>query len=198
MVVPNKKICFLTALKAEATPLINQFKLIRDHKYNFPVFKNHNYSLIVIGVGYPKIKERFSGFFKNKSVFKFHKIINIGISGGNKKSVIIGEPYLIKEVLEGASKKSFTLFIKQKKISTLKSLTSVKKPIYANSQKYIDLVDMEAYKICEILEEYKIIDKLMIIKIVSDYMDEDIFKLAKEDINTLIKKNISFLIDSIS
>ena len=138
------------------------------------------------------------GFFKSRRLFRFYKFVNVGIAGGNKESVIIGEPYLIKVVSEEETKKHFTLIVKEKNLAISKFLTSVKKPIYSNSQKYIELVDMEAYRICEILYDYKIINKLMVVKIVSDYMDEEIFKLKKDDINSLIRKNISFLIDSIS
>ena len=40
--------CILSALKAEAVPLIDHFKLSKDAKFPFPLYQNNNLCLYLI------------------------------------------------------------------------------------------------------------------------------------------------------
>ena len=56
--------CILSALKSESQPFIDHYNLVRDNKFQFPVFRNKDLFLIAIGVGKKLIEYRISHFLK--------------------------------------------------------------------------------------------------------------------------------------
>ena len=49
---------------------------------------------------------------------------------------------------------------------------------------------MEAYEICSVLSDFNQLNKVTIIKIVSDFMDSDTKYLSSKQIRKLIEKNL--------
>ena len=89
--------CILSALKSESQPFIDYYKLERDNKFPFPVFRNKDFYLIAIGVGKKLIKDRVKHFFQNVKQRPI-QFINIGVAGGNKASHAIGDVFVINKI----------------------------------------------------------------------------------------------------
>ena len=86
-------ILLLTALKAEAKPIISNFNLIKDDASN--IYSNENIFLFIIGVGNKKVLERLNSFVLNYDQWYKTIIINIGIAGGNQSETKLGEIYRV-------------------------------------------------------------------------------------------------------
>ena len=67
-------------------------------------------------------------------------------------------------------------------------ITTVSKPVVDNNFKGKGLVDMEAY-ICKTVNDLEGLNRLLILKIVSDHMDMKII-LAANQVESLIKQKI--------
>jgi nucleoside phosphorylase len=57
--------------------------------------------------------------------------------------------------------------------------------------KYSSLVDMEAHAICSIIDNFNGMKNLLIIKIISDFMDVERDHFSFETVYNLIKNNLS-------
>ena len=71
--------CILSALKSESQPFIDHYNLVRDNKFQFPVFRNKDLFLIAIGVGKKLIEYRISHFFKNVNQRTFQFINGLSL-----------------------------------------------------------------------------------------------------------------------
>ena len=72
---------FLTALKAEAVPIIDRFGLVKNSKTH--LYQNNKMMLFITGVGKEKTKNRLNGIIPFLKGLGQIVIINIGIAGGN-------------------------------------------------------------------------------------------------------------------
>ena len=71
-------------------------------------------------------------------------------------------------------------------------VTTVSKPVVDNNFKGEGLVDMEAYEICKIVNDLEGLNRLLILKIVSDYMDMK-HHISANQVQSLIKQNIPII-----
>ena len=178
----------ITALKSEAKPIIDFYNLKFSGLSNFPLYKNNNITLIVTGVGRKNVSNVSNSFFKKNKVIKNH-IINIGISGGRKGDCSIGQLFLINKVSDEKSKLSFNLGPQQSFGLQNNEITTVSKPVVNNNFKGEGLVDMEAYEICTAINNLYGLDRLFILKIVSDHMDMK-HHISANQVQSLIKQKI--------
>ena len=178
----------ITALKSEAKPIIDFYGLEFSGLSNFPLYKNNNITLIVTGVGRKNVSNVLNLFFQKNKVIKNH-IINIGISGGRKDDCSIGQLFLINKVFDEKSKLSFSLGPQQSFGLQNNEITTVSKPVVNNNFKGKGLVDMEAYEICTAINNLDGLDRLFILKIVSDNMDMK-NHISTNQVWSLIKQKI--------
>tara|TARA_B100000886_G_scaffold326338_1_gene272736 strand:+ start:1065 stop:1658 length:594 start_codon:yes stop_codon:yes gene_type:complete len=178
----------ITALKSEAKPIIDFYGLEFSGLSNFPLYKNNNITLIVTGVGRKNVSNVLNLFFQKNKVIKNH-IINIGISGGRKDDCSIGQLFLINKVSDEKSKLSFSLGPQQSFGLQNNEITTVSKPVVNNNFKGKGLVDMEAYEICTAINNLDGLDRLFILKIVSDNMDMK-NHISTNQVRSLIKQKI--------
>ena len=178
----------ITALKSEAKPIIDFYNLKFSGLSNFPLYKNNNITLIVTGVGRKNVSNVSNSFFKKNKVIKNH-IINIGISGGRKGDCSIGQLFLINKVSDEKSKLSFNLGPQQSFGLQNNEITTVSKPVVNNNFKGEGLVDMEAYEICTAINNLYGLDRLFILKIVSDHMDMK-HHISANQVQSLIKQKV--------
>ena len=68
-------------------------------------------------------------------------------------------------------------------------ITTVSKPVVDNNFKGEGLVDMEAYEICKTVNDLEGLDRLLILKIVSDHMDMK-YHISANQVQSLIKQKI--------
>ena len=178
----------ITALKSEAKPIIDFYGLEFSGLSNFPLYKNENLTLLITGVGRENVSNVFNLFIKNNTVVK-NNIINIGISGGRKSDCSIGQLFLINKVSDEKSKLSFNLRPQQSFGLENNEITTVSKPVVNNNFKGEGLVDMEAYEICTAINNLDGLDRLFILKIVSDHMDMK-HHISANQVKSLIKQKI--------
>tara|TARA_B110000467_G_scaffold95307_1_gene86183 strand:- start:1753 stop:2568 length:816 start_codon:yes stop_codon:yes gene_type:complete len=185
----------LTALKAEANPLIKRFNLKRDLKTQ--LFINKNISLLITGIGKVKTQARIKSIIDLKNNWDETILVNIGIAGGEKNKTKIGSMYFINKILDEEIGNIFfpDVLIKHNLEET--SLTTVLNSVTSDNYKYSGLVDMEASMIFELISSYTTCHRLVFLKIVSDYMDISDWKSI--NVQNLIHKqieNISKIINS--
>ena len=180
----------LSALKAEAIPLIEYYKLSLDMSIDLQVYNSDMHTLLVTGVGRENVNRTLNRFFEKFKNIDKANFINIGISGAVRGDCEIGEMFLIDKAFNETSKMSYDIKSRVK-ISLLSNyVTTVLEPIVSGDLERKGLVDMEAYEICEVLSDFNYLDKLTMIKIVSDFMDLGATYLSSKQIQKLIEKKM--------
>jgi purine nucleoside permease len=162
----------ITALPDEARPFIDRFKLTSDeNQSDLRVFNNETCSLLITGIGGSRVKSVLPVFLKRISDFDNIVLFNVGIAGGHPDKTEIGEVYLVNKVTNDETVDKYYLTIPAKNEFDMMALTTVAKGITAGHVGYESLVDMEAAIITATAISYLNIDKIAVIKVVSDHMD---------------------------
>ena len=180
----------LSALKAEAIPLINYYKLVPNNSIGLQMYMNDLFAILITGVGKKNVNKTLKDYLKKSKNIEETEFINIGIAGGVKGNCIIGEMFFINKVFDDYLEVNYN--IKTGNIPNIleNHVTTVFEPILNNGQEREGLVDMEAYEICSVLSDFNQLNKVTIIKIVSDFMDSDTKYLSSKQIRKLIEKNL--------
>jgi purine nucleoside permease len=162
----------ITALPDEARPFIDRFRLASDeNQSDLRVFSNETCSLLITGIGGNRVKSVLPIFLERISDFDNAVLFNIGIAGGHPDKTEIGEVYLVNKVNNDQTIDKYSLTIPAKNGFNTMALTTVVKGITAGHIGYEGLVDMEAAIITATAVNYLNIDKIAVIKVVSDHMD---------------------------
>jgi len=162
----------ITALPDEARPFIDRFRLASDeNQSDLRVFSNETCSLLITGIGGNRVKSVLPIFLERISDFDNAVLFNIGIAGGHPDKTEIGEVYLVNKVNNDQTIDKYSLTIPAKNGFNTMALTTVVKGITAGHVGYEGLVDMEAAIITATAVSYLNIDKIAVIKVVSDHMD---------------------------
>ena len=162
----------ITALSDEAWPFIDRFKLASDeNQSDLRVFSNETCSLLITGIGGNRVKSVLPVFLESISDFDNIVLFNVGIAGGHPDKTEIGEVYLVNKVTNDKTVGKYSLTIPAKNEFNTMALTTVAKGITVGHVGYEGLVDMEAAIITATAISYLNIDKIAIIKVVSDHMD---------------------------
>lgn len=85
------------ATTLEAKPFIDGLSLIRESEKPFPVYKNHNYTLILSGIG--KANAAMACAYSCLT-FPNCRIINLGAAGATGTKHFLGETFHITEAIE--------------------------------------------------------------------------------------------------
>ncbi len=157
------------ALKHEAKPIIEHFKLQCVQTKPYKIYKKDDIILAVCGMGRENtlhVKE----VFKNYAI---KKAINIGTAGCKNKTVEIG-----------------SLFCTSHKLGQINyaTLTTVNEPLDNPENLKTTLVDMEAESFISTCKEFLDIKDIYILKVVSDHLDTSIPK--KEFVWKIIEQNL--------
>ena len=161
----------LTALRAEALPIIEVFRLRKDSKTH--LYQNNNISLLITGVGRDKTKERLQNLHPIYSNFDQTIVVNMGIAGGNPDQTEIGELYRVNAIFDKKTKQSFIPDILCRHSLVELSLTTVDNSVNKNGDQFRGLVDMEGSVIFQQMSRYVSVHRLVFLKLVSDHMDID-------------------------
>ena len=137
------------------------------------MFSNETCSLLITGIGGNRVKSVLPVFLERISDFDNAVLFNIGIAGGHPDKTEIGEVYLVNKVNNDQTVDKYSLTIPVKNGFNTMALTTVVKGITAGHVGYEGLVDMEAAIITATAVSYLNIDKIAVIKVVSDHMDID-------------------------
>ena len=180
----------LSALKAEAIPLINYYKLVPNNSIGLQMYKNDLFTILITGVGKKNVNKTLKEYLKKTKNIEEANFINIGIAGGVKGNCKIGEMFFINKVFDDYLEVDYNIKTGNRPNISENRVTTVFEPILNNGQDREGLVDMEAYEICSILSDFNQLNKVTIIKIVSDFMDSDTKYLSSKQIRKLIEKNL--------
>jgi len=161
-----------TALKYEAKPLIEKFRLRCIQTKPFKIYIKDDIILAVCGMG-AKNTLHVKRIFEN---YKINKAFNIGIAGCKDTSVKIGSLFTCKKNIFHVD---------------YASLTSVNKSLGSNENLKTMLVDMEAEMFLHVSKKHLHVDDIYILKIVSDHLDTTIPK--KEFVWKIIEKNLKII-----
>ena len=180
----------LTALKAEALPIIEVFGLRKNSKTH--LYQNNNISLVITGVGKDKTKERLQNLHQVYSNFNQTIVVNVGIAGGNPDKTKIGELYRVDAIFDEKTKQCFIPDILCRHPLTELSLTTVTNSVNKNGDHFTGLVDMEGSMIFQQMSRHVSIHRLIFLKLVSDHMDID-DRQRIIDVTGLIAKQVDFI-----
>ena len=179
----------LTALRAEALPIIEVFRLRKDSKTH--LYQNNNISLLITGVGRDKTKERLQNLHQIYSNFDQTIVVNMGIAGGNPDQTEIGELYRVNAIFDKKTKQSFIPDILCRHSLVELSLTTVDNSVNKNGDQFRGLVDMEGSVIFQQMSRYVSVHRLVFLKLVSDHMDIDEKPII--DVTGLIAKKVDLI-----
>lgn len=183
-------IFIITALKIEANPLIEHFKLKKDMDIHlFPVYKNSDIILIISGVG--KIKSAMAVMYL-LSTFKTSLedvLLNIGFCGTNNIKYNIGTMVAINKVTDTDTSKDYypDVFIKEK--ISFANLCCYSKPVTREEKEVF--CDMESAGIMEASKKSYYAHQVILLKIISDYLNPR--KLDKNRLNNFVKVNLPLI-----
>tara|TARA_B100001109_G_C18821507_1_gene454760 strand:+ start:758 stop:1348 length:591 start_codon:yes stop_codon:yes gene_type:complete len=179
----------ITALKAEAMPIIDYYKLEKGMTKFYPYFRGEDLEVICCGVGGKNLKKIIADYFKNGNN-NVNQIINIGIAGCSIKSHNVGESFLVNKVFDETSNYIYDINPPSDLLIPLQQITTVRKVKDDGGIVIKGLVDMEAHLICSVFEQFILSNRLFIYKIISDHMDLKVNKLSFRNVYDLINLNI--------
>jgi adenosylhomocysteine nucleosidase len=156
---------FLVAFDAEARPLIDHFKLKRQHhERSFPAYLGEQHALIVSGAG--KIAAAAAtAHLHGLTGFRHHQVwINFGIAG--HPSLPVGETRLCHQLIDKHSKQVFYPQLVIRSPWQSERLLTLDEP----DKGYADdsLLDMEASSFFATANRYATSELVQVVKVVSD------------------------------
>ena len=180
----------ISALHAEAEPIINHYNLERDPNYNYPVFNKDSLTMICTGVGRENVRRVMFDYYSKILEWRNFQFINVGIAGGKKGKCKIGQCFVVDQVFDDRLDKVYKLNnVFDSQISS-NHITTVTNPVIDGGDNHNWLVDMEAHEICSVTDDFYYLNNLFIIKIVSDYMDIGEKKYNYNCVKDLVEDNL--------
>jgi len=185
------KTLIVTALFAEAVPLIHHFKLKKTGRdVPFRIYTSSDMDLIVSGIGKLRAAVATTFLIHQAPSSDIAGIINIGICGGARQQPI-GQLFLIQRITDAASGKIYRLHVDPSSEINLSTLVTVDRPLTDDStlSQNIELVDMEASGFFTAASLFLPKTKIACLKIVSDHLNTR--QLNKPFVQGLIQKNLT-------
>ena len=187
--VLSKDIRWVVALKAEAKPIIDAFKLCRiDTDLVYPMYKDklEKNWLIISGVGQQKVAHATKYLNKRSGAKDWSVWVNVGIAGSSFRNY--GQLVLIDKITQANSKKCFYPSSVIKTYLEKGELLTVDEPLVDYSA--VDLVDMEAAEFMRVASKMSPRDLVLVLKVVSDGPKKSIERLNASKISGLISQNV--------
>ena len=182
------EINIVVAMKREAKPLINYWKLKkRDETEKIFVNKKKKINLIISGIGKNKAEKATTALAEKTGKNSF--FLNIGVAG--HKDFDLGKAVLVSKVTDNKTKYNWYPSLLWKTKIDKAPLITVKFPkIIYNSN---SLYDMEAAGFFKGARKITGPEKVQCIKIISDNKNSSIFKISGKKIEYWVKKNINII-----
>lgn len=175
------------AMGSEAKPIISHFNLKRDNSIKkLQVFKNEKITLIITGTGILKSAISLTHILSKVEINKNDFIFNIGICGSSK-AFKIGEIIICNKVVNSVSKKCWYPDMIFSHPFIEGSLESFEVSVHSDELVSTDCVDMEGAGIAEAGSLFFETSQIQFLKIVSDYLDNNV---KKENIEKLISESL--------
>ena len=183
-------ILLVTALHAEARPVIERYRLKQDASFALPVFRRDETWLTVTGTG--RMKSAIATTFLITKTEKREKavIFNLGIAGHTQAAgegpVTVGDRFLAHKITEQGTGRSFYPDLLARTPLEESAVTTVDAPLDRADAGGMDpgLVDMEAAGFYQAAAAFLPPHRIGCVKVVSDHLDERRFD--KNQVSTLI------------
>jgi nucleoside phosphorylase len=173
----------IVALKAEANKIIKILDLKRSDNKIFTIYESSDIKLIISGVGSINSAIATTYLLTKHNAKKDDTVLNIGMCGSSQKSHI-EELFNIHKVIDLTTNQVFHL----RKNKDSQPITTSPKAITDKNSIKTSLVDMESSGFYLSCSKFIKKDNIIIKKIVSDNLDDDI---KKEDfIDLLFEKHM--------
>jgi hypothetical protein len=174
---------FVVALKAEASPLIECFKLAKESAPSpFPVFANERHQLVLSGVG-KELSAKATSYLSDRFPQPNQSWLNFGLAGHG--TLELGTAFLANRILDDGGENAFyptQLLDHSLEPSALQTCSS---PV----SDYPDPIgyDMEASAFCANASLVSIRELIQVVKIVSDNPDHPVGSFDRSSVGTLIE-----------
>ena len=146
----------------------------KDNTYTkFQVFSNENIKLIISGTGKIKSATALTYLISNKDIKENEYIINIGFIASLNNNSQLGDIVYISKIQNAYSDTTFYPEIIYKHNFLEGSLTTFDK-IIDNKIENIEYIDMEAYGFFQTASIFFKKDKIIVLKIISDILKENV------------------------
>jgi len=162
-----------TALLSEAKPVISHFNLRQYETKPFRVFRGGRYLLVVSGVGGENTRRALDFVEERYSLSHFHTALNVGTAGCSSPDIPIGSLFQTHGESQGIPE------------LVLKTSDTA---VTGSESEELCLVDMEAGYFLERLKTIIPRERLYVLKVVADHLDDTIQK--SEDIGSLIADTV--------
>jgi len=150
------------AFEAEARPIIDAYKLIKQKGEPYTLFSDENLHLIISGMGQEKAKKSAQYLLSKVSVCKDDTFINLGVCAA-RDSYSIGELLEIKSI--HSDEVSYVL---KPQSSDIKHVSCFSTREVQNKTSQTDIAEMEALGLYETLKDAFLPEKMGFFKVVSD------------------------------
>ena len=175
-------IFILTALLAEATPLIEAYHLEKSHDRHYPLYQNSTIALIITGIGKVSSAAATSYLLQKYHANSGDKVYNIGLCASTKKDLPISALCKIKKVIDIHSGHLYHI------ADSGEALSCVDKALDTPTGIKTALVDMESVGVVVATKRFLPQKDICILKIVSDYTDTSLPSKAR--VTALIGQHI--------
>ena len=179
-------IYLIVALQAEARPFIEYFQLKQQHNPKWRVYQNEELILVVSGTG--KIRAAMAATYlyssSRASTSRSSLTMNVGLCGSTDPNAYQrGDLVVVNQVLDSGNKRRYFPDMLLRHDSKEAGVETFDRPVMDKNAAIMPLVDMEAAGFFEAAGIYFSPDRVLCVKIVSDYLDAE--HLAKTTITKL-------------
>ena len=174
---------FVVALKAEAGPLIERFKLAKESAPSpFPLFANDRHRLVLSGVG-KELAAKATTYLRERFPQPNQAWLNLGLAGHG--TLELGTAFLANRILDDGGENAFyptQLLDHDLESSALQTCSSP-------ASDYPDPIgyDMEASAFCASASLVSIRELIQVVKVVSDNPDHPVGSFDRSSVGTLIE-----------
>ncbi len=184
-----------TALQCEARPLIQHFNLRQDQAANqYRRYANGEITVIVTGVGKTRAATAINHLLsaENSRDLSRSVIVNFGVCGAVRKdSLVIGDMVVVNQIQDNACGRAYFPDMLLKHDFKEAGIETFDSPVGDTSTPALPLVDMEASGFFEAASEHFSPDRIMCIKIISDFLEPK--RVSNKQVATLIESCINNL-----
>ena len=178
----------VVALKSEAYPLINHFRLKKQesHSTHFPTYRNNRLALIVSGIGKEKSRNSVNFLADVQQFDNATAWLNIGIAGHGSRSV--GEGYLANVIEDRSTGKMHYPPVSREFNCTTGKVTTVDEV----ESRYLEDTgyDMEAFGFYSAAVKQSTVEIVHCYKVVSDNKEKSTLSLTRQHVSNLINTQI--------
>jgi len=180
---------FITcALHCEAKPIIEKYQLVLDRDARFPLFNKNEITLIVTGIGKILMATAMSYAFARYHEPENSAWLNVGIAG--KKESILGDCFNINKITEQVSKLNWYP-VRMPELSDLKVCSLITSDQPEKNYSALSAHDMEASAFMMTAIRFTTIERVQVVKIISDTNENCIDDIEKKLVTQWVSTNIT-------